>query len=211
VYYREDVLLGDTSQGLQNEVLLVAQKRTPLPRYYEEWVRKVTDSDDPAALSRAIDKYRRRVSMLPDPWAPLVTGDSTTRAKEWGLLENVEFLLLPDSSAPGFRALVVVKGRYQLPTDLAEEAMNRLDDLVTALASALCQVTGAPCCRTWVSHPDDLESCRLHLIVAPELAVTDPEAKRAVWGKVIPLIPLSPSAPSWRACSTEDTCHPFGQ
>jgi hypothetical protein len=138
-------------------------------------------------------------------------GDSTTRAKEWGLLENDEFLLLPDSSAPRFRALVVVKGRCQLPTDLAEGAMNRLDGLATALARALCQVTGAPCCRTWVSHPDDLESCRLHLFVEPELAVTDPEAKRTVWGKVIPLIPFLPPLPTRRACSTEDSCHPSGQ
>ena len=57
----------------------------------------MTDSDDPAALSRAIDKYRRRLTTLPDPWAPLVAGDLMTPAKQWGFLENDEFLVLPDN------------------------------------------------------------------------------------------------------------------
>src|SRR5262249_44714111 len=131
--------------------------------------------------------HRRRVSTLPDRLGPLATGEAAARAGEWGLIENAEFVVVPDRCVPALRALVVVKGGYLLPTDMPEAALRRLRDVVGAIAEAFRQVTGAPCCRTCVRHPDDLKSRRLHLFVEPDTTITDPEAKRALWGKVLTL------------------------
>jgi tellurite methyltransferase len=185
LYYREDALVGDTSQGLRNEASLVAQKRRPAPRFFVEWVRQVTGGDNSLSLSCRIEEFHRRISALPDPLAPLVAGETTARSREWGLVENAEFVIVPDSCVPALRALVVVKGGYLLPTDMPEAALHRLGQVVDAIADAFCQVTRAPSCRSWVPHPDESRSRRLHLFVEPEVAITDFNEKNALWNRVV--------------------------
>jgi len=195
VVYREEALLGDTTQGLRNEVLFVAQKRSPAPAFFADWVRRVTDGDDPAALSRAIERYRRHLGRIEDRLGPLASGDAAARAKEWGLLENAEVVIVPDACAPTLQALVILKHPYLLPTDMPEAALRRLGDVVDAIANAFCQVTGASRCHCRVPHPNDCKTRRLHLFVAPDVSITDPAEKRNVWAEVSACIHAAIAAP----------------
>ena len=195
VVYREEALLGDTAQGLRNVVLLVAQKRSPAPRFLVDWVRRVTDGDDPAALSRAIERHRRRLGTLEDRLGPLAAGDAVARQKEWGLLENAELVIVPDACVPKLQALVILKNNYLLPTDMPEAALRRLGHVVDAIADAFCRVSGVSRCRCWVPHPNDCKTKRLHLFVEPDLPITDPEEKRNVWAEVSARIHQAITAP----------------
>jgi tellurite methyltransferase len=195
VAYREEALLGNTAQGLRNEVLLVAQKRRPMPRFFMDWVRQVTDGDDPAALSRAIERHRRRLSTLHDRLGPLAAGDAAARAQEWGLIENTEVVIVPDACVPKLQALVVLKPNYLLPTDMPEAALRRLGDAVDAIIEAFCRAPGISHCRCWVPHPDHCKTRRLHLFVEPDCSITDPAEQRTVWAAVSTYVQQAIAAP----------------
>ncbi len=195
VAYREEALLGNTAQGQRNEVLLVAQKRRPMPRFFVDWVRQVTDGDDPAALSRAIERHRRRLRTLHDRLGPLAAGDAAAREKEWGLIENTELVIIPDACAPKLQALVVLKPNYLLPTDMPEAALRRLGDAVDAITEAFCRAPGVSHCRCWVPHPDSCKTRRLHLFVEPDCAITDSDEKRTVWSAVSTCVQQAIAAP----------------
>jgi SAM-dependent methyltransferase len=195
VVYREDALLGDTAQGLRNEVLLVAQRPSPPPPFFVDWVRRVTDGDDPAALSRAIERHRRRLGTLADRLGPLAAGDAATREKEWGLLENDEVVIVPDACVPKLQALVILKHHYLLPTDMPEAALRRLGYMVDAIADAFYRVTGVSRCRCWMPHPDACKTRRLHLFVDPDVPIMDLEEKRTVWAEVSARVQQAIAAP----------------
>jgi hypothetical protein len=166
-----------------------------MPRFFVDWVRQVTDGDDPAALSRAIERHRRRLRTLHDRLGPLAAGDAAAREKEWGLIENTELVIVPDACVPKLQALVVLKPNYLLPTDMPEAALHRLGDAGDAITEAFCRVPGVSHCRCWVPHPDRCKTRRLHLFVEPDCAITDPEEKRTVWAAVSTCVQQAIAAP----------------
>ena len=89
--------------------------------------------------------------------------------------------------------------------------MNRLNGLVQALAGALCRVTGAPAAAC--GCPTPTTSNVAASISSWSLNWPSPTLKlrRALWGKVIPLIPLCPPLRPGGRDSTEDSFHPFEQ
>jgi hypothetical protein len=103
---------------------------------------------------------------------------------EWGLIENEQVVIVPDSCVPHLRALVVPKAAHVLPTDLPEAALQRLGQVVDAISDAFRLVTGVSRCHCWVPHPRDCKTRRLHLFVDPDLPALDLAKKQAVWGKV---------------------------
>jgi len=184
VVYREDGLLGDTARGLRNEVLLVAQKRRQLPRFFTDWVQRASDGADAAALSRAIVRHRRRLALLEDHLHPLATGDAAAREEEWGLIENADVVIVPDTCVPQLRALVVPKNAYVLPTDVPEADLHRLGFVVDAISDAFRRVTGVTRSRCWVPDPGECQTRRLHIFVDPQLRGNGVHDKRAVWNEV---------------------------
>ena len=156
----------------------------PVPPFFAQWRDGVTQGDDPAAISRAIDTHRRRLGALPDHLGGLARGDPAAREHEWGLIEDEQVVIVPDSCVPQLRALVVPKIAHVLPTDLPEAALHRLGHVVDAISDAFRRVTGVSRCRCWVPHPQDCNTRRLHLFVDPELPAFNVAKKQAVWGEV---------------------------
>ena len=145
--YREDALVGDTSRGLRNEARLVAQRPSPAPRLYADWVWRATDNDDPAALSRAIERHRRRLASLDDPLGPLLEGAPAGRENARDLIEDAEVVVMHDGHARTLRALVVAKGNLVLPTDMPQAALTRLDRVVDTVAEAFRRIGYARHCQ----------------------------------------------------------------
>ncbi|MCA9656727.1 MAG: class I SAM-dependent methyltransferase [Myxococcales bacterium] len=183
VVWREEALLGETSQGQRGSCTLIAQARPPEPRFFTDWRRRVSEDDAPDALSRAIALHRPRIRRLADRLAHLVADDPALRSHEWGLIDAAAAVIVPDSCPPelAIRALIVLKGAALLPSDLAEGPLRDLGELVDRVSRALAEVTGAPSCRVWTPHPNDRRSQRVYLVVDSGAFAGDLEEKRAVW------------------------------
>ena len=169
VLYREDALVGDTTRGLRNEARLVAQRRYAAPGFFVDWVRRVTDGDDPAALSRAIERHRRRLAALDDPLGPWMESAPAARDNGRCLFEDTDVVVVADGQAPTLRALVHPKGNLVLPTDMPHASVCRLGRVVDVITQAFRQVADARHCRSWIPHPDDCSTRRLHVVVDSDL------------------------------------------
>ncbi len=171
--YREDALVGNTSSGLRNEARLVAQKRIPMPGFFAEWVRHSIDGNDPAALSRVIERHRRRLANLDDASAP-----SSDR------IETADAVVVPDGQSPSVRAVVYPKGNFVLPTDMTEPALHRLGRIVEVVEESLQLAGGTTGCRSFIPHPADCRTRRLHVVVDSGLHVVDETTRQMLWHEV---------------------------
>lgn len=186
VLYREHALIGDVAHGTRNQVTLIAQQPIAKPPFFVDWVRRVTDNDHPAALSLAIERHRARISSLDDRLGHLVSDDPSERAHEWGIIEDADVVIVPDSCPPHdrLRVLVVLRGASVMPSDLPEATLLRVGEIVEIIEDALRQKAGAERFRCWTPHPDDRRSRRVHLCIDPDLKVRDVAEKKTLWANV---------------------------
>ena len=166
-------LLPSTSSGIRNEVRPIAQKRIAIPRFFAEWMRHAIDGNDPTALSRVIERHRRRLASLDD-----------ASHSFFGRIETADAVVVPDKQSPMVRAVVYPKGHFVLPTDLTEPALQRLGRIVEIVEESLQLAGGAEACRSFIPPPADCRTRCLHVVVDSGLHVVDETTRQMLWHEV---------------------------